>query len=118
MPFTGATSLSGSSTGAGNTTEGNVLVTAAMFSTGSTTSTCTSSVSGAGNSLLDGSVANAAVLQAQLLNSVIQQPTFPFSISPALFGTTYSGPLLPQQVDGSFLSNNSDRQHYIFFQIF
>lgn len=98
LPFTGATSLSGSSAGAGNTTEGNVLVTAAMFSTGSNTSTCTSSVSGAGNSLLDGSVANAAVLQAQLLNSVIQQPTFPFSISPALFGTTYSGPLVPQQL--------------------
>lgn len=102
LPFTGATSVSGSSAGAGNTTEGNVLVTAAMLSTGSTTSTCTSSVSGAGNNLFDGSVANAAVLQAQLLNSVIQQPTFPFSISPALFGTTYSGPLVPQQLPHTY----------------
>lgn len=98
FPFTGATSVSGGSAGAANTTGGNVLGTAAMFSSGSTTSTCSSSVSGAGNSLFDGSVANAAVLQAQLLNSVIQQPTFPFSISPALFGTAYSGSLIPQQV--------------------
>ena len=74
--------------------------------------------SGAQNSFIDGSVTNVAVLQAQLLNIVIQQPTFPFSISPNLFGTTYSGPLVPQQVDGSVLSNISDRQILYSFKIF
>ena len=72
-----------------------------MFSYGSTTSTCISSVSGTGNNLFDGSVANVAILEAQLLNSVIQQSTFIFFISPALFGITYSGPMVPQQVPHS-----------------
>jgi hypothetical protein len=72
-----------------------------MFSHGSTTYTCISSVSGTGNNLFDGSAANVVVLQAQLLSSVIQQSTFIFSISPALFGITYSGPMVPQQVPHS-----------------
>ena len=110
FPFIGATFVSGVSARAANTIGGNLLVTTAMFSASSTASTCSSLASGAQNNFIDGSVANVAVLQAQLLNSVIQQPTFPFSISPALFGTSYSGPLVPQQVDGSVLSNISDRQ--------
>ena len=100
LPFTGATSVSGVSAKVANKIGGNVLVTVAMFFASSTASTCSSSASGARNNFTNGSIANVVVLQAQLLNSVIQQPTFPFSISPALFGTTYSGPLVPQQVDG------------------
>ena len=100
FPFTGATSVSGVSAGDANTIGGNVLVTVAMFSTSSTTSTCIFSANAAQNSFIDGSITNVAVLQAQLLNYVIQQPTFPLSISLALFGTSYSGPLVPQQVDG------------------
>jgi hypothetical protein len=69
-----------------------------MFSYGSTTSTCISSVSGTGNNLFDGSVANVAILEAQLLSSVIQQSTFIFTISHVLFGIAYSGPMVPQQV--------------------
>ena len=96
FPFTGATSVSGVSARAANTIGGNVPVIAAMFSASSTASTCSSSASGARNSFADGSIADVAVLHAQLLNYVIQQPTFSFPISPALFGTAYSGPLVPQ----------------------
>ena len=96
FPFTGATSISGVSARAANTIGGNVPITAAMFFASSTAFTCSSSPSGSWNNVIDGSIANVAVLQAKLLNSVIQQPTFPFSISPALFGTAYSGPLVPQ----------------------
>ena len=117
LPFTGATSVSGVSARAANTIGGNVSVTAAMFSASNTAYTCISSTSGARNNFIDGSVTNVAVLQAQLLNYVIQQPTFPFSISLALFGTSYSGPLVPQQVDGSVLSNISDRQILYYFKI-
>ena len=118
FPFTGATSVSGVSARAANTIGGNVLVTAAMFSASSTASTCNSSASGAWNNFIDGRVINVVVSQAQLLNSVIQQPTFPFSISPTLFETTYSGPLVPQQVDGSVLSNISDKQILYYFKKF
>ena len=116
LPFTSVTSISGVSARAANTIGGNVPVIAAMFSASSTASTCSSSASSARNSFIDGSVANVTVLQAQLLNSVIQQPTFPFSISCALFGTAYSGPLAPQQFDGSVLSNISDRQILYYFK--
>ena len=118
LPFTGATYVSGVIARVANTIGGNVPVTAVMFSASRTASTCSSSASSARNSFIDGSVANVTVLQAQLLNSVIQQPTFPFSISPALFGTTYSGPLVPQQVDGSVLSNISDIQILYYFKKF
>ena len=118
LPFTGATYVSGVSARAANTIGGNVLVTTTMLSSSSIASTCSSSASGARNSFIDGSVTNVAILQAQLLNSVIQQPTFPFSISPALFGTTYSGPMVPQKVDGSVLSNIFDRQILYYFKKF
>ncbi|XP_057841580.2 uncharacterized protein LOC131051199 isoform X2 [Cryptomeria japonica] len=96
-----AASVSSSGTGTANVAVSNILVTAAMVSGGSSASTCSSSVSGIGNGLLDGSVASAAVLQAQLLNSVIQQPTFPFPISTDPFGSAY-GHLVPQQVSHVF----------------
>ena len=71
LPFTGATSVSGVSARAANTIGENVSVTIAMFSASITASTCSSSASGARNSFIDGSVANVAVLQSQLLNFVI-----------------------------------------------
>ena len=71
FPFTGATYVSGVSARAANTIGGNLLVTTAMFSASSTASTCSSLDSGAQNNFIDGSVANVAVLQAQLLNSII-----------------------------------------------
>lgn len=62
LPFTSVASISGGSAVSSNIIGGNVLATAVMFSTGSTTSTCSSSVSDVGNNLFDGSVANAIVL--------------------------------------------------------
>ncbi|KAH9307635.1 hypothetical protein KI387_035546 [Taxus chinensis] len=104
-----AASVGGSGTGTANTTGNNILVTAATVSVSGCASTASSCVSGTGNGLLDGSVA-----QAQPLNLVLQQPNFPFSISTSQFESTYGGH--PQQVP-HFFSNTIYDTHLVSQQL-
>eukprot|EP01018_Ginkgo_biloba_P035692 Gb_35694 [translate_table: standard] len=93
---------SASSTTGNDAAEGNVGVSESILGGGSSASFNRSSVGVApvdvGSGSSNGSIANAAAVQAQLLHSVIQRSTFPYLFPHGHFGPLFSGHLSPQQL--------------------